>query len=187
MILGALKTANPRLMSLCHRSIMSSSSNLFQGTVPRGFNVPLNNERENSQSLPQRSHMEAALGFHRNFHVSKYRESIVPLAVGLGVAVTALGAKHAIEGWQSYQEKKAKGESVFGVSRYGTKFYEGGFEPKMHRREAALILGVRESADKKRVQNAYRRLLRLNHPDTGGSTFLATKLNEAKDLLLKGQ
>ena len=54
----------------------------------------------------------------------------------------------------------------------------------MTRREAALILGVRESADKPRVQKAYRRLLTLNHPDTGGSTFLATKINEAKDMLL---
>lgn len=73
------------------------------------------------------------------------------------------------------------------VRRYGMKFYEGGFDDKMDRREAALILGVRTSADKKRVQKAYRRLLTLNHPDTGGSTFLSTKINEAKDIMLGGQ
>jgi hypothetical protein len=69
----------------------------------------------------------------------------------------------------------------------GTKYYEGGFEDTMTRREAALILGVRESSSPLRVKDAHRRLLILNHPDTGGSTFLAGKLNEAKELLLKGK
>lgn len=69
----------------------------------------------------------------------------------------------------------------------GSKYYEGGFEDKMTRREAALILGVRESSTSKRIKEAHRKLLILNHPDTGGSTYLAGKLNEAKDLLLKGK
>lgn len=69
----------------------------------------------------------------------------------------------------------------------GTKYYEGGFEETMTRREAALILGVRESSSPLRVKDAHRGLLILNHPDTGGSTFLAGKLNEAKELLLKGR
>ena len=69
----------------------------------------------------------------------------------------------------------------------GSKFYEGGFEDKMTRREAALILGVRESSTPKRIKDAHRKLLILNHPDTGGSTYLAGKLNEAKELLLKGK
>lgn len=68
-----------------------------------------------------------------------------------------------------------------------SKYYEGGFEEKMTKREAALILGVRESSTEKRIKEAHRKLLILNHPDTGGSTFIAGKLNEAKELLLKGR
>lgn len=40
--------------------------------------------------------------------------------------------------------------SFFGS--FGKKFYEGGFDDKMSRREAALILGVRESATQQRIK-----------------------------------
>jgi DnaJ homolog subfamily C member 19 len=69
----------------------------------------------------------------------------------------------------------------------GSRYYEGGFEDKMTRREAALILGVRESSSAKRIKDAHRKLLILNHPDTGGSTYISGKINEAKELLLKGK
>eukprot|EP01082_Thalassiosira_pseudonana_P015938 g14479.t1 g14479 contig9:1922505-1923243(-) len=69
----------------------------------------------------------------------------------------------------------------------GSKYYEGGFEEQMTRKEAALILGVRESSTPKRIKEAHRKLLILNHPDTGGSTYIAGKINEAKELLLKGK
>jgi DnaJ family protein C protein 19 len=64
---------------------------------------------------------------------------------------------------------------------------KGGFEEQMTRKEAALILGVRESSTPKRIKEAHRKLLILNHPDTGGSTYIAGKINEAKELLLKGK
>ena len=67
------------------------------------------------------------------------------------------------------------------------KYYEGGFEEKMTRREAALILGIRESSTTARIKDAHRKLLVLNHPDTGGSTYVTHKINEAKELLLKGR
>jgi curved DNA-binding protein CbpA len=56
----------------------------------------------------------------------------------------------------------------------------------MTKREAALILGVRESASIDRIKDAHRRILINNHPDRGGSPFIAAKVNEAKDFLLKG-
>ena len=74
----------------------------------------------------------------------------------------------------------------FRKSFFAKNFYDGGFEDKMSKREAALVLGVRESATAERVKEAHRRILLLNHPDRGGSAYLASKVNEAKDLMLKG-
>jgi hypothetical protein len=38
----------------------------------------------------------------------------------------------------------------------------------MSRREAALILGLRESAAEERIKEAHRRIMIANHPDSGG-------------------
>lgn len=88
------------------------------------------------------------------------------------------------------EKKEGKRENVFskwfGVG-VGSKYYEGGFEDAMTRSEAALILGVRESSTSKKIKDAHRTLLIRNHPDTGGSTYMAGKINEAKELLLKGR
>jgi DnaJ family protein C protein 19 len=92
-------------------------------------------------------------------------------------------------------ETKAEGKSQqaeaatssWGSSWFARNFYEGGFEDKMTKREAALILGVRESASPERIKDAHRRILLINHPDRGGSAFIAAKINEAKDLLLKSK
>ncbi|KAJ7295309.1 hypothetical protein O6H91_Y198400 [Diphasiastrum complanatum] len=65
------------------------------------------------------------------------------------------------------------------------RFYEGGFQPTMTRREAALILGVRESVAQEKVKEAHRKVMVANHPDAGGSDYLASKINEAKDVLLR--
>ena len=57
----------------------------------------------------------------------------------------------------------------------------------MTKREAALILGVRESSSAQRIKEAHRKIMVLNHPDAGGSTYMSGKINEAKELLLKGK
>ncbi|KAL1600838.1 mitochondrial import inner membrane translocase subunit TIM14 [Paraconiothyrium brasiliense] len=73
-----------------------------------------------------------------------------------------------------------------GAGALGRGFYKGGFEPKMTRKEAALILEMPErGVTKELLRKKHRQLMLLNHPDRGGSPYLATKVNEAKELLEK--
>jgi hypothetical protein len=50
--------------------------------------------------------------------------------------------------------------------------------------EARRILGVEEGATREEIQAAYTRLMRLAHPDRGGTAGLAAQLNAARDRLL---
>lgn len=54
----------------------------------------------------------------------------------------------------------------------------------MGRAEALEVLGLMEGATADEIRSAHRRLMRRAHPDQGGSDWLASRLNEARDILL---
>ena len=62
-------------------------------------------------------------------------------------------------------------------------YYKGGFRQPMTTVEASLILGLNATRDQERINKRHRKLMFLNHPDNGGSTYLASKINEAKEVL----
>ncbi|KAL5706180.1 hypothetical protein ACHQM5_024383 [Ranunculus cassubicifolius] len=99
-----------------------------------------------------------------------------PLLAGIAVATAAIAGRYGVQAWQAFKARPPTPKF--------RKFYDGGFQPSMTKREAALILGVRESAAADKVKEAHRKVMVANHPDAGGSHYLASKINEAKDMML---
>ncbi|XP_074599086.1 mitochondrial import inner membrane translocase subunit TIM14-like [Brevipalpus obovatus] len=101
--------------------------------------------------------------------------------IGMGIAALGFGGK-AIA--QAFKNSNLLKQSL--MVNMPSKYYRGGFDAKMNRREAGLILGISPSANRNKLRDAHRRIMILNHPDKGGSPYIASKINEAKDFLEQG-
>lgn len=62
-----------------------------------------------------------------------------------------------------------------------------GSSSQMTRAEALEVLGLVEGASDEHVREAYSALIKKVHPDLGGTDYLATRVNLARDLLLSKQ
>ncbi|KAL0068102.1 mitochondrial import inner membrane translocase subunit TIM14 [Marasmius tenuissimus] len=94
-----------------------------------------------------------------------------PVVVGVGAIAAALVGRHLLR-----QAGKGAAE----------QWAKGGFKAKMDRKEALAILGLKDGPQIRfKLKDAHRQIMLANHPDRGGSPYLASKINEAKDLLEK--
>ena len=106
-----------------------------------------------------------------------------------GAALAALYAETARDGQsrstlEVYLDRRVprwrenmQGEAASGRSRASNA-------GAMSEQEAYEILGLQQGAGEADIRAAHRRLMKRVHPDQGGSTFLAVRINQAKDRLL---
>eukprot|EP00658_Telonema_sp_P-2_P004377 TRINITY_DN11639_c0_g1_i2.p1 TRINITY_DN11639_c0_g1~~TRINITY_DN11639_c0_g1_i2.p1 ORF type:complete len:124 (+),score=30.93 TRINITY_DN11639_c0_g1_i2:324-695(+) len=96
---------------------------------------------------------------------------------------------------QRMNTQAASSGTASSVTMAAYRQYEHGFLPTMSRQEALLVLGfsgntgVMGSSEPsvKDIKQRYRELMVTQHSDVSGSPYIATKINEARQLLLNNQ
>jgi hypothetical protein len=108
-----------------------------------------------------------------------------------GVMLSQLSLDQALDLWrqvqadlQSTQVLESWLERTWPDWRAGTSSEAPTPSGAMTREEAWQVLGLSPGASDDDIREAHRRLMRLAHPDAGGSTWIAARLNQARDLLL---
>lgn len=108
-------------------------------------------------------------------------------AVALWNEVSADGdSRRLLEAWldRSYPDWRSRAEEESAAA--GSEGRTASSTGTMTREEALEVLGLDGAADADTIRAAYRRLMARAHPDQGGSTWMAAKLNEARAVLLDG-
>lgn len=111
----------------------------------------------------------------------------------IGIAAVAAGGYYLSRVIPRAAARAAAASSGAAVPRHQRyRKYETAFHPVMTEHEALLVLGFDESTahafqgpSKDAVRERYRQVMAELHSDVSGSSFVAMKINEARDVLLK--
>jgi hypothetical protein len=95
--------------------------------------------------------------------------------------LSQLQLEQLLECWQQWQQQDQES------ARLLEAFLDQSFGPQWREQvnEALAILGLKHPVSREDILQAHRHLIARLHPDRGGSTYLASKINQARDLLLR--
>lgn len=134
---------------------------------------------------------------------------VLPIIVGIGVTISAITIRSGLRAWDAYkrltplmiaQLNRVRVPYTASEKNYRSGInqelqsrlnqYPGGFYRRMTETEALLILGISseeiEHLNATMLKRKHRRAMLQNHPDKGGSPYLAMKINEARETLERG-
>ena len=110
-----------------------------------------------------------------------------------GRRLSSLSEAQAVLLWREVQADAESARVIEAWLERAWPDWRGAAEPEPPRggamsvEEAREILGVGADAGADDIRAAHRRLMLANHPDHGGSTWVASRINQARDLLLDRQ
>uniref|UniRef100_A0A8C5F3H1 Mitochondrial import inner membrane translocase subunit TIM14 n=1 Tax=Gadus morhua TaxID=8049 RepID=A0A8C5F3H1_GADMO len=87
------------------------------------------------------------------------------VVAGLALAAAGFAGRYVLQAAKHMEPQMKQALQNIPKSAFGNGYYRGGFDPKMTKREAALVLGVSPTANRNKIREAHRKMMILNHPD----------------------